>query len=195
MKKKFVVIMVLIIVIVLSVVGFVFISNTLKSYREDKKNTKVVLDGIMEEYSSFESKIEPYNKKLKSIVEQLNKNSYYEKIVKNQKSIVNSIDEVEKQLKELDEYEKLKNNCSKKYADGKVNRACSSYKKTYEKSINLFVDVVKAYNNIIEKANKFGNNKMDLLTTSYEEYIDYDNDGVFNGKNLILKEKEVVKDE
>ena len=195
MKKKFVVIVLIIIMIFLFVTGFVFASRTLNSYREDKKNTKAILNGIVVEYSNFESKIEPYNKKLQPIVELLNKSSYYEKIVKNEKSILDSLNEAKKQIQELDGFSVLKNNCNRKYADGKANRACSSYKKTYEKSINLYVDVVKAYNNIIAKTNEISDNKLSLYDTSFKDYIDYDKDGIFNGKNLILKEKEVLKDE
>ena len=86
----------------------------------------------------------------------------------------------------------MNNNCGITYADGKTNRSCSSYAKTYEKSVNVYIDVVKAYNNIITKLKEvYTGTEISEYSAVFNDYVDYNDDGTFLGKEEIKKEKEV----
>ena len=197
MKKKLVVIILVIFLVAIIVLyGVIAGKEVLKNYREDKRNTLDIMSKVDDEYKNFESKISSYNYNLKKVVTLINESNYYAEFNKNKKEMIELLDAATKQLNEMAGYETLRNNCDRTYSDGKTNRACASYSKTYEKSVNVYVDVVKAYNNVVSKINEsFPDSKFDEYKSEITEYIDYNKDGTYLGKEEIKKEKEVVKNE
>ena len=197
MKKKLaVIILVLILIAIFVLYGVIVTKEVLNNYREDRRNTIDVMSKIDDEYASFESKISTYNNNLKKVVTLINESNYYAEFNKNNKEMIELLDATTNQIKEMSSYTTLKNSCDKTYSNGKTNRACSSYAKTYEKSINIYVDVIKAYNNIVAKINEsFPDSKFDEYKSEFTDYVDYNKDGKYLGKEEIKKEKEVVQNE
>ena len=183
MKKA--VIISVIFLIFLGVLGF-FGYNFIKDYQEDVKNTKEIIQKINDEYEKFEKEIVNYNKDLTKLIETLKKSTYVEKIEKNKDEIKNLMENVEKELDSISSFKSLNKYCTKKFSDGKTNRNCSSFSKTYEKSVNVYVDVVVVYNDVVKKYNELvdESKKIKSAESKYDNYIDYDKDGTFLGKDV-----------
>lgn len=183
MKKVQVIIIIVVILFTIFGIGL-YACKTVKSYKNDVKNTKKILNTIKEDYTDFEKQIDPYNKSLTEVITLINKNSYYDKIRKNKSTIDKKLDDITNQVKKISSYENLKKYCQKKYADGNATRSCVSFKKTYEKSINIYIDIVVAYNNTIENSNELYDDDKDLekYESEIKEYLDYDKDGIYLGK-------------
>lgn len=196
MKKKLVIIILVVILVAIVVMyGVVATKEIIKNYREDRKNTLEVMSKIEDEYKTFESKITAYNDTLKKVVTMINESTYYAKFEENKGNMIKLLDDATKQLNEISSYDMLKNNCNKTYSNGKTNRACSSYSKTYEKSVNVYIDVVKAYNNMVQKINEtFPDSKFEEYKSEITEYVDYNKDGKYLGKEEIIKVKEETKE-
>ena len=193
MKKKLVlVILIIFLFIDICVVGVFVARKLIRNYRNDRSRTLEIISKVDSEYKDFESNITDYNKSLKQLVSLINESSYYAEFNKNNKEMIALLDKVSEQVKKMSEYKTLNNNCDITYADGKTNRACASYIKTYEKSVNVYIDVVKAYNNIITKLKEvYTGTEINEYTAVFNDYIDCNNDGTFLGKEEIKKEKEV----
>lgn len=186
MKKKLLVSIIILSIIAILLGSIIGIKRIIKSYKLDQKTTGEIVSKINNEYSDFESKISNYNKDLTELIEILNTSSYYQKIYKNQEKIINLLDRVTKEVKELSSYNTLKENCNLRFADGKASRACKSFSQTYEKSVNIYVDVVIAYNDMISKVNELDVSKEKIQTYEgyFKNYIDYNSDGKFLGKGI-----------
>ena len=72
------------------------------------------------------------------------------------------------------------------YPDGAINSMCMNYKTMYEQVINYFVGDVEDYNEVVKKYNAYQNS---ISSTSFvkeysttKNYIDYNNDKTFDGK-------------
>lgn len=194
MKKRIKIVVIIAVILIILVSLILGVNKLIKDYKEDVKKTKKILSEITEDYADFEKKINPYNKDLTKLINMLNENSYYEKIKKNQKAVIEQIEIVSKEVEEISSYENLKEHCTKTYADGKASRACKSFSKTYEKSVNVYIDIITAYNNIIDKANNIsdGKQKLEKYDNKIKNYIDYDKDGKYLGKESTSME--VVND-
>ena len=86
--------------------------------------------------------------------------------------------------------EKLKENCVVKFADPNVNSKCTIFKSTYEAANNYYISDIKDYNKTVEEYNEWAekNNKEKLnkiKLTIYKDYIDYDEDGEYFGKEEV----------
>ena len=182
--KKAVIILLVVLVIIggISFLGY----NFVKDYKEDVKNTKEILKVLDTEYTDFEKQIVDYNKNLTSLIELLKKSTYVDIIDSKKGELVKLIDTVSEQLDKLSSYKNLSKYCGKKYSDGKTNRNCSSFYKTYEKSVNVYVDVVSVYNDVVKRYNDVvdESKKMKLYESKYKDYIDYNKDGTYLGKDI-----------
>lgn len=91
------------------------------------------------------------------------------------------VDSLEKDAKKLD---KLCGNVY--YPDVDANNKCVNYKSIYEQVVNYFVTDVKTYNNNINQYNNYQNAiQSEKLIEEYQtkrNYIDYNGDNVFDGK-------------
>ena len=179
--------------VIISVVVLVFIGvisyfgyNFVKEYKEDVKNTKIILKEIDKEYTGFEKEIVEYNKNLTSLITILKSCTYIDKIDNNKTEMSKLMNSVSEQLDEISSYKYLNKYCGKKFSDGKTNRNCASFLKTYEKSVNVYVDVVVVYNDIVKKYNELveENEKIKEFESKYKDYIDYDKDGTYLGKDV-----------
>ena len=71
------------------------------------------------------------------------------------------------------------------YPDSSVNSKCSDYKLVYEQVMNYFVSDVGVYNNTIKTFNEqyAKNNKLVNYETK-KDYVDFNKDGAFDGKEV-----------
>ena len=70
------------------------------------------------------------------------------------------------------------------YPDSSTNKKCMNYKSIYEQVVNYFVTDINNYNNNIKKCNSLisdENSKIKNYKTK-KKYIDYNNDGKYDGK-------------
>lgn len=73
------------------------------------------------------------------------------------------------------------------YPDSEVNNICSNYKLVYEQVVNYFMDDITLYNTAINKLIVSGNFGSLIEYKTDKEYIDYNGDRVFEGKNIDLE--------
>ena len=53
----------------------------------------------------------------------------------------------------------------------------------YEEMVNVYINDIKSFNKIIDKYNEDTNNNLEKYKSNlYSDYIDFDKDGVYNGK-------------
>lgn len=72
------------------------------------------------------------------------------------------------------------------YPDGNVNNKCFNYKSIYEQVVNFFLSDIKVYNDNVKAYNDYQTaNNLTFSVKEYKskkKYIDYNEDGVFDGK-------------
>ena len=75
------------------------------------------------------------------------------------------------------------------YPDGNVNNKCFNYKSIYEQVVNFFLSDIEVYNKNVKEYNDYQTaNNLTFLVKEYKskkKYIDYNEDGVFDGKEDI----------
>lgn len=98
----------------------------------------------------------------------------------------------------LDEYEEIVNTITEDtakldglcgnvyYPQGDVNNMCDNYKSIYEQVVNYYVSDIRIYNSNIKRYNDYQKAiNSNLLVSKYKtkyQYIDYNGDKVFDGK-------------
>ena len=97
---------------------------------------------------------------------------------------INILDQYNEVMKNIDSYiSNINYRCMYLYNDNEINNICNSYKGIYEKVVNLYVNDLNNYNNLITKYNEYNEEKLPLYEMVHKDYIDYDNDSVFLGRN------------
>jgi hypothetical protein len=176
------------------------VTSFLVSLKEDRELTlkrMVVVNDEFDDFSnsttSFESyRDELYNNVLGSL--------YYDSLGNDDANIKNvlsnyeaMVDSLEKKAKSLDDLCK-----NVYYPDSSVNSKCNNYKSIFEQVNNFFVGDIALYNKNIDSYNTFqlsnGSTMQLQYYTTKKEYIDYNSDGIFDGK-LEEEKKEEVKEE
>ena len=76
----------------------------------------------------------------------------------------------------------LASKCDIEYEEATINILCRSYGILYEEVVNGYVTSVTNYNNKITAYNQTSETDYELFTMTYKEYIDYDQDGNYQGK-------------
>ena len=178
-KKRILMIIVGIIFIALSYFAFSVINDKITTNRKMKK--------INNAYKEMGELVENYNEFKTYMYKSLN-DLYHETIdfVHSENlSLLGTYEDkvflIEKEVKILDK------ECVTIYEDKKVNGICNSYKKDFEKIVNLLVSDIFKYNETIKKYNEELNKELVIYKfVFYPDYIDYDDDGIFlqkDGKN------------
>ncbi|MDD6879292.1 MAG: hypothetical protein PUD59_03565 [bacterium] len=198
-KSTLIIIICVVLLVVLIMTGLIFgVKSLLESYKKDKQETNKIMTSIVNEYEKFEDKIEDYNKNLTELVTLLNESNYYDKLLKNYDRINSLLNSTTEQIEQISSFKVLNKSCGKRYVNGKADRACSSYSQTYEKCINIYVDVVKLYNTTVSKIKEYSADssfELKEFDGYITEYIDYNSDGNFSGKNTTSTREEVLQNE
>ncbi|MCI9084677.1 MAG: hypothetical protein HFH46_03595 [Bacilli bacterium] len=185
MKKK-TIIKILVITIILFLIAF-GVYTFINSFKEDKEITKEKMEEIIQKYEKFSESVLTFAKG-RDYIYNLRENTYLEEYSKNTENWNKLIKDHQKNIENVEKNSKtLKENCQFKYADPNINSKCTVFKSTYEAAMNYYISDIKSYNKSVKEYNKWAktNNKKTLnkgKLTIYKNYIDYDKDKEYFGK-------------
>lgn len=190
-KGKKIIIIILIVLVILSVLGL-FVYNFYKGYKEDKIKTEELINNINIHYNNFITDLNNINDKREIVYTNIFKETYYTDMQNNIENWNNLITEYSKSVEKLDNNsEYLKNNCLNiKFYHVDINPKCDLFIENYETIINYYISDIAIYNNNIDSYNTWASENQEesykiidkIVNNSYTEYIDFNNDGVFWGK-------------
>lgn len=187
MRKIANVLLVLSIVLIISGGVSTFILG-LKADRTETLNRMVEVNDVFEIFSAnttaFEnSRDELYNDVLSNL--------YYDNMYNTDGIIKVKLSNYESLVDELGKNAKTLNALCEDvyYPDGNVNNKCFNYKSIYEQVVNFFLSDIEVYNKNVKEYNDYQTaNNLTFLVKEYKskkKYIDYNEDGVFDGKEDI----------
>lgn len=190
-KNKKGIITVLIILLILVALGLI-IYNFYKGYKDDKAKTNELINNINNGYNDFVAGLNDINNKRETVYTNIFKETYYTDMQNNIDSWNTTIDEYSKTIESLDNKSKyLKDNCLNiKFYHSEINPKCDLFVENYEMVINYYITDIEIYNKNIDSYNTWANENDEdsykiidkFVNNSYTEYIDFNNDGVFLGK-------------
>lgn len=186
MKKLANVLLVLSVTFIISGSVSTFILG-LKADRAETLNRMVEVNDIFEIFSANTTAFENLRDELYT---EVLSNLYYDNMFTNDGIIKTKLSNYERLVDELDKNAKTLNALCEDvyYPDGNVNNKCFNYKSIYEQVINFFLSDIEVYNNNVKKYNEYqAANNLTFAVKEYKtkkKYIDYNGDGVFDGKEV-----------
>lgn len=179
MKKKkldkFKLLMILGGIFLIGIVILVF--SIISDKRSEKNNIKI----IESNYQEIVNEVSNYND-VRSEYILLLQDFYLSTYQNDHDKYIDILDRYDSVMKKLDEIVlNLEEPCQKLYKDGDINKICQSYGKTYEKLVNLYVSDINKYNDNINMYNDYYNEDIDKREMIHKEYIDYNDDLVYEG--------------
>lgn len=176
-KKKTSKVIIIIIVAILLATIIIFTLNLIN----DQKITKKNMQSIKESYQQLSENIVNYNQIRSSLSEKLN-NFMYESYQKEHEEYVDLLTKYNNNIINIDQnIAILDDKCQVIYKDLSINKICDEYSLIYEKLINLYVSDLNNYNNKIASYNEYKEDKYNLFELIHDDYIDYNNDKVYEG--------------
>lgn len=157
----------------------VFLVNIIR----DSKNTKLNVDSIKKSYGLLTNSVDKYNETREKFNDLSNglvldnykaKNDEFITLLTNYNKIINNIDNY---------VTNIRAKCNLVSSASEVSNICASYSVTYEKLVNLYVNDINKYNEIITKYNEFKDEELALFEAVHEDYIDYNNDKIYEGRD------------
>lgn len=186
-RKKFIALLVLLVVFLGLGVGAVFFVFDL---RRDKKATRKQMTVVLEGYNKFNNNIDKFNDLRNDIYVNLFENTYYDTLVSNDSEFKTTLKEYEKSV---DDVTKSVKNLEKLcfgiyYPDKSINAKCNEFGGVYEQIVNAFISDINLYNNNIKDFNDYSKEsgsdiKLDTYSTK-KKYIDYNKDKKYDGKDV-----------
>ena len=186
MKK---VVFIIIIVLIIGSIGFGGYLFT-KNIKEDKKLTNEMMQKLIKEYNKFDKSIGDFASKREEFYV-MQEDAYLESISQNVETWNNFVSDYSKSIVNIKKNSKLLDKyCFNKFASIEVNNSCTKFIANYEAAMNYYISDIKSYNkNIVEKYNSWiSENNYDYQKlengklSAYKDYIDYDKDNEFFGK-------------
>ena len=193
MKKSLMIIGIVILVII---VIFAFAWRWAIGLKEDKAETKVKMDEILDAYPKFNTEVDNFSA-LRNQLYEYKKNLFLETLRDNTDAWNVFMDNYLKAIEKVEDAALvLKENCKIEYGDVNVSSKCTTFKANYEAAQNYYISDVVMYNDMVtdyeeynlEHGNKYKKLNKALFST-YGDYIDYDEDGEFFGKGEDLDER------
>ena len=190
-NKKIIKIIILIIslVVLISILSF-FIVKFVNEIKEDRKKTNEIISSIEKTYVNFKTSTDEFNSKREVLHNEIFVDNYYDTMetkIDGWKKLLDEYTEIIKQLDNNSTY--LKNNCKTvKTLNNDAGMKCESFEVVYEAAVNSYISDINLYNESIKGYNEWANDnntlkKLELYSNNlYKEYIDYNNDGEFFGK-------------
>ena len=170
----------------------------LKADRTETLNRMVEVNDVFEIFSTNTTAFENLRDELYTDVFS---NLYYDNMFTDDGIIKSKLSNYESLVDELDKNAKsLKALCEDVYyPDGNVNNKCFNYKSIYEQVVNYFLSDINVYNNNIKEYNEYQTaNNLTYPVKEYKtkkKFIDYNEDGVFDGKEEIDVENNNIETE
>lgn len=178
----------LIIFIILLVIG-IFLYFYISSFKVDREETLELMKEVNEDYPTFNKSMTEFVNKRNAFYKQKDE-IFLEDIGKNVNVWVKFMADYEKIINKVEDNSKrLKPNCKNDFGDINAKTECNQFRVNYEAAMNYYITDVKVYNNIVKEYNEWliNNNssyqKLEKVSlTIYKDYIDYDEDGEYFGK-------------
>ena len=162
--------------------------------KEEKRNYEELKTSIVNDYEVFKGKIESFSDQRTNIYQTLNSIAYYSDIANKYESLISDYKKYEEIVKEIDVASKgLKTHCQdNSFTEVDIKNKIEAFIINYEQAINYFIQDVNKLNERIKEYNNGIDNltgtstykKLEEFTTEYTEYVDINNDGIFNGVEL-----------
>lgn len=188
MKKGLIVIL-----IVILIIGgiFTFAWIWFDGLKDDSAFTKVKMDEVLEAYPKFNKEVDNFSA-LRNQLYEYKDGLYLETFRDNADAWNNFMNDYKNEIMKVEnEAEILKKNCELEYGDVNVRSKCTRFKVDYEAAQNYYISDVNMYNEMVkdyEKYNAENGNKFKVINRAsygkYDDYIDYDEDGKFFGKEV-----------
>ena len=173
MNKKLKLVLGLVIIIpIAGIIALIILLNI-----NNTKTTKRDMDVINTNYNQLIDNVTAYNEVREKYAKEmedfyldnfLKKKEEYEELLNQYNVLINKID---KNAKEIS------SKCNHLYKDGSINKICN----TYEKLVNLYGGDINGYNTRISEFNSYKSQNISQFNMVHLEYIDYDNDGIYEG--------------
>ena len=187
MKKRVLIIVFLVLFIsVISLGVYLFAKNV----REDQQLTKEKMKEISAAYNVFNKDIEKFASDRETLYKNLQE-TYLENLESSYETWNKYMDDYAITIKKIEKDSKtLKKSCFIKFASIEINNKCTNFKANYEAAMNYYIADVKNYNKMVVKEyNDWAKNngkENQLLNEAklviYKDYIDFDKDGEYFGK-------------
>lgn len=161
-------------------------STFLVGLREDKENTLNLMKVVDDEFETFSANTSVFENFREDLYEDVLGGVVCDQLIQKNNDITNKFSNYENLVDELNKgVVKLDKLCKDVYyPNSSTNSKCSNYKNIYEQVNNYFVGDVNVYNKNIVSCNK-NITDSNLLIKEYKtkkEYIDYNNDKKYEGK-------------
>ena len=188
MKGKKIGILFLTISIVMIISGTV--CSFIVSLKEDQEKTQQRMVVVNDSFEEFNTSVSSFELVRDTLYTEALGNIYYDTLATDDEILKNKLSNYESMVDTIIKKVKTMDGLCKDvyYPDSNVNSKCSNYKLIYEQVVNYFVADVKLYNDAIKTYNEqqaaAGNNSALVDYKTKKEYIDYNKDGVFEGKEV-----------
>jgi len=178
MKKKNQLIIPIIIIFIISSI-IIIVSNVNKA----RQNTKTNLNVIKSSYATLSSNIQEYNQ-IRERYNILSQEFILETYKNNHEEYTRVLTEYNDVIEKIDlSIISINSRCNQLYSDQEVNKICNNYRQIYEKLINLYITDLNNYNDNLTKYNEYKNDDIELFTLLHTNYIDYNSDGIYEGRD------------
>lgn len=174
--------------------GFIFLisgsfSSFLTGLRTDHQEVMRRMEDVSGVFESFSTNTTVFEEFRDELYNDVLGNVFYDTMYATDASVKEKLKEYEGIVDTLEEdAKKLDTLCGSNvyYPEGDINSKCDNYKSIYEQVINFFVTDIDTYNENVQKYNEYQKAiQSELLVEDYftkRNYIDYNGDKVFDGK-------------
>lgn len=188
MKSKKLAVAILMISIVMIISGTV--CAFVVSLKADREATQARMLVVNDEFESFNKSVTSFEEAREALYTQYLGNVFYDTLANDDPMLKERISNYESIVDSIDKQVKTMNGLCKDvyYPDSSVNSKCQDYKLVYEQVVNYFVGDVGVYNNTIKTFNEqqaaVGSTLALVEYESKKDYIDFNKDGAFDGKEV-----------
>ena len=164
------------------------VSSFLKGLQKDRVTTYNRIHEVNDEFEVFSTNTSVFEETRDELYTVVFNNIYYDTMFQEDVDVKNKLSNYEHLVDEMEKnMMNLKNLCNNIYYPSiDTNNKCKNYKTIYEQVVNYFVSDIHLYNRNIQKYNEYQKSLGSLyLLQDYHtkrEYIDYNNDNVYDGK-------------
>ena len=194
MKKSLTIIGIVIVIIAIIFIGaWVWFSGL----KEDRAATQEKMNKILEAYPNFNQAVNDFSN-LRNQFYTYKEDLYLETLRDNAEVWNTFMSNYAAGIQKVEENAKaLKENCNIEYGDVKVSTKCTNFKVNYEAAMNYYISDVNLYNQMVSEYEKYNTenggqypnvNKAEHVI--YKDYIDYDEDGEYFGKEEVTTNEE-----
>lgn len=164
------------------------VSSFIIGLREDKEIVMARMVDVSNTFEDFSTEVSLYEEQRDLLYSQVLSNLYYENMYLEDKAIKNSLSNYESMVNEIDKKRvNLDVLCNEVYyPDGNINSKCINYRSIFEQVNNYFVADIDFYNKIVDEYNTYASSLENPNKVSkykiLRKYIDFNNDGKFDGR-------------